>query len=87
MKFSLIAAVSSILAVVSAQDIPSCAFGCLGQFQKDTASTGCGAFVAANFPCICAKKSAYNPSIACLKGACSASDAQKAQDALLSNCK
>lgn len=85
MKFSIVAIVAASVSLVSAQ-IPSCAYQCLGQFQQDASSTGCGAYNAQNFPCFCQHKDKFNPSMNCVRGVCSPQDASTAISAMLGRC-
>ncbi|VVT58480.1 uncharacterized protein SAPINGB_P006230 [Magnusiomyces paraingens] len=87
MKFVSLVSLTALssFSFVAAQ-IPSCAYSCLGQFQQDAASTGCGAYVAANYPCFCAHRNNFGNSINCVNTACSGGDAQAAISVMLGRC-
>lgn len=85
MKITIITTLVSVISLVSAQ-IPSCAYQCLGQFQQDASSTGCGAYVPENYGCFCAKRGNFGASTNCVRAACPPQDANTAISVMLGRC-
>ncbi|VVT58482.1 uncharacterized protein SAPINGB_P006231 [Magnusiomyces paraingens] len=85
MKLSLVSLAAFSFSLVSAQ-IPSCAYSCLGQFQQDASSTGCGAYTQQNYPCFCAHRGNFGNSMNCVRGACPPNEANQAISVMLGRC-
>lgn len=83
---SLFIAAVSAATLVSAQNVPSCAYQCVTQMQRDVANTGCGGLSQQNKNCLCAHRKSFQPSIDCVNKACPANDAKQAINMALGMC-
>lgn len=87
MQFTCFALTLAAVAGIASAQISECAYGCLGQFQKDVSSTGCGAYTDQNMPCICAHESSFDNTKSCVHKACPPDQAEKAVAFMLQKCR